>query len=46
MGIFMDLRDAMGKHIQNVAPTHARINHKNSNLAGIRNAISDKICIN
>jgi hypothetical protein len=47
MGIFMELRDVMGGNIsQNLAQEHVGINYKNSNLAGIRNAISNKICIN
>jgi hypothetical protein len=47
MGIFMNLGDVMGGvDIQNLAPSHAGITHKNSDFAGIRNAISHKIHIN
>jgi hypothetical protein len=35
-----------GNISQNLAQKHVGINYKNSNLAGIRNAISNKICIN
>jgi hypothetical protein len=35
-----------GVTYQNLVPSNAGINHKNSKLAGIFNAISDKICIN
>jgi hypothetical protein len=35
-----------GATYPNLAPSHAGITHKNSDFAGIRNAISHKICIN